>query len=533
MIAKFDARLGRKVAAICVVTAALLSCASISADELRGAVVQSNGKPLAGALVTARAAKGIETTVYSATDGSFVISGLAIGTYTVRARFPGQNDTETDASSGTKSLSIQMRPAADPLAHAPTSTWLSLLPDGDMKYEFILNCATCHEINKEMLWKGGMLLDKEEWAHVISLMKKMDVYSVVPPNFDTDVYATWLADNLNEVTVSRLVPPTPAAAVLADRVRITEYPLPKTGELPHDLVIGPDDRIWVTAFWHSEIWALEPATGHWESFDVSETKDAPAQVRALQFDQQGMLWMVNGGTQSIVRLDPATGEFTTFPVGIYAHDLVIDSSGDIWINDYFSKPERIERLSAKTGEVSVHPLPSSMLPDSEGKPLPYGMQIDAQDRLWSTQLAANTLVRFDTRTEQSKLYQMPEPNSGPRRNAIGIDGSIWIPEFNTGMLTRFDPATEKFERNDLGDSALGPYDVEVDPRSGAVWIAGSLGTMMLRFDPQTKAIEQYPLPTEPAYMRHLAVDSRTGAVWSTYSSLPTAKPKVVRLERTE
>ena len=220
-------------------------------------------------------------------------------------------------------------------------------------------------------------------------------------------------------------------------------------------------------------------------------------------------------------------------MGLYAHDLVIDSNEDIWVNDYFSKPPRIARLSAKTGEVTVYPLPSLTLPGNERKPLPYGMQIDSQDRIWSTQLAANTLVRFDTRAEQSKLYEMPESNSGPRRNAIGIDGSIWIPEFNTGLLTRFDPATEKFERFDLGDSALGPYDVEVDPRSGTVWIAGTLGTMLIRFDPQTKAIERYPLPTEPTYMRHLAVDSKTGAVWSTYASLPTATPKIVRLERTE
>jgi hypothetical protein len=32
-------------------------------------------------------------------------------------------------------------------------------------------------------------------------------------------------------------------------------------------------------------------------------------------------------------------------------------------------------------------------------------------------------------------------------------------------------------------------------------------------------------------MRHLAIDPDTGDVWIAYSSLPTAVPKVVRLQR--
>jgi streptogramin lyase len=114
---------------------------------------------------------------------------------------------------------------------------------------------------------------------------------------------------------------------------------------------------------------------------------------------------------------------------------------------------------------------------------------------------------------------------------VARDGSIWIPEFNTGFLTRFDPQTEKFERYSLGDTALGAYDVVIDDRQNAVWITGSLASSLLRFDMKTRQIEKYPLPTEPAYMRHIQVDPKTGDVWSAYSSLPTAVPKVVRLTR--
>jgi virginiamycin B lyase len=232
-----------------------------------------------------------------------------------------------------------------------------------------------------------------------------------------------------------------------------------------------------------------------------------------------------------VRLNPETRDFQTFKVGMYPHDIVLDSAGNAWVNDYFAKQERIARVAARDGKVTVIPLPSAPRPASEGVPLSYGLQVDAKDRLWSTQLAANTLIRYDIATGESKLYPMPEANSGPRRTAVGPDGRIWIPEFNTGFLACFDPATERFERFDTGLGASGVYDVAVDMRSGDVWLGAALASELIRFDIRTKRFTHYPLPTEPAYMRHLAVDPANGDVWTAYSSLPTAVPKIARLSR--
>ena len=89
-------------------------------------------------------------------------------------------------------------------------------------------------------------------------------------------------------------------------------------------------------------------------------------------------------------------------------------------------------------------IPSADLSEANGLPLPYGLQVDQKDRLWVTMLAANTLVRYDTRTGDAKLYRMPTENAGPRRPGIGPDGILWIPEFAAGKLARFDPETETF-----------------------------------------------------------------------------------------
>jgi len=504
------------------------------ATDLQGRVL-SGDSPLPGAMVTAAALNNIETTVYSDAAGSFRFDRLPAGSYSVRARALGYDDATLNGAGGADGadasapLMLKLQAAQDWRLQAPSSSWLGLLPDGPQRRKFITNCDTCHEVAASRVIKDGAPRDEARWTDAIKLMKSIDVYAMVPPAFDTTRNAHWLAENLSAARIAGMqrpaAPPPPAGTV------ITEYPMPEADELPHDVAMGPDGRLWITAFWHSQVWALDPASGAIERFDVSTDKTQPAQVRALAFDRQGALWVILGGSKSLVRLDPKTRAFKTFPVGMYAHDLVIDSKGDVWVNDYFSKPERIGKLTVATGEVSYYPLPSSNLPEAEGKPLPYGLQIDAQDRLWSTQLSGNTLVRFDTRTGTAKLYPMPEPDSGPRRHAVARDGSVWIPEFNDGFLDRFDPDTERFDRYDLGDSTIGAYDVAVNPVDGSVWITGSLENSLLRFDPRTHAIERYPLPTQKAFMRHLSIDPRDGAVWSAYSSLPTAVPKAVRLVR--
>jgi virginiamycin B lyase len=507
--------------------------AAAAQSVLSGAVLTTDGKPAAGLFVTARnTANSIETTVYTRADGTFAFDKLAPSLYDVRVHHAVYEPatTQADLSTGPKQVDLRATRARDPLARASSAVWFAALPDGDMKREFILNCATCHEIGQSRIYKDGKLRDAASWADGIKMMKALDAYAVIPPDFDTDRYAKWLATALSSERIAALKPPA-TADLAGEQVVITEYPVPQANELPHDLVIGPDRRVWVTAFWNSQMWAMDPATGAFDIYQVNNEPNVIAQVRALEFDRQGMLWMVNGGTSSVVRLDPRTRKYDTFKVDMYAHDLVIDSVGDIWVNDYFSKPERMARLSAKDGKVTVVSLPSANLPTSEGKPLPYGLQVDAADRLWSSQLAANTLALHDIKTGKQKLYKMPDSNAGPRRMAIGLDGKVWIPEFNTGRLTSFHPTMEKFETFDTGDSANGIYDVAVDPRSGDVWLGAALSTELIRFDVKTKRFTRYPLPTEPAYMRHLAIDPQTGDVWSAYSSLPTAVPKVVRLQR--
>ncbi len=498
-----------------------------------GRVADSAGAARSGAMVTARAeATGIETTVFSDAAGRFAFGALDGGRYRLTAKTPAARAASIELvlpDDVSEPLTFTLEPDPDYARSVPSAAWLALLPDGARKREFVLNCGSCHEIGHDRIMRGDAPRSAEDWSAAIALMRAIDVYGLTPPDFDDAAYAAWLAEHLDAEAVASLRPAAPARGE-ALRARFTEYPVPKTPSLPHDLVLGPRGRVWITAFYQNVLWALDPADGGVETFPVNEQPEVMGQVRALAFDGDGALWTLLGGTESVVRLDTASGALRSFPVGMYPHSIELDSAGRIWFNDYLSPRKRIGRLDPAAGGVEVYEIPGVALGAGEGLPLLYGLQVDRHDVVWGTMLAANKLFRFDPASGETELFDMPADNSGPRRPGLGPDGALWIPEFNTGTLARFDPATKTFTRHPLGADTLGPYDVAVDPRRGHVWAAAALGSALVRFDPATGRVDTFPFPTEPAYPRHLAIDPESGDVWTTYSSMPDATPKIVRLE---
>ena len=222
-------------------------------------------------------------------------------------------------------------------------------------------------------------------------MRSIDAYGLTPPDFDDVAYASWLAEHFNADAIASLKPDAaPSGATL--RSRITEYPVPKTPSLPHDLVLGPKGKVWITAFYHNVVWALDPVSGSTTDFLVNEKDEVLGQVRALSFDKNGMLWVLLGGTESLVRLNPNDGSIKTFAVGMYPHSIEIDSSGKLWFNDYISAGERIGSIDPISGELDTFQVPTAGLTKTQGLPLLYGLQIDQDDVLWGTMLAAKQIV---------------------------------------------------------------------------------------------------------------------------------------------
>ena len=495
-----------------------------------GTVVDASGQPLPGVTVTALRPDGVVGhSVVTDTDGRFAFEALPAGTYTLRARRIGFQETALqgwDPSGPQVTLTLPAQP--DVFGQMPSSAFLGLLSDGEEKRAFVLDCAGCHQFDQRIVAPGGALRSHASWVARIQQMIAMaggaSSFPIISPSRDPEATATWLVNHLGDETdpLPTFTPPPPMTGADA-AFSVVEYDIPAGGDLPHDLLPDGQGRLVITGMMTNRMYVLDPTTG------TFSTVPTPAVgPRALDIGPDGTWWVALGGSNTVGAY--RQGAWTTYPIGMYPHDVVLDGQGRLWFNGHFTvNPERMGYLDTTTGQVHTLTVPSPPMPDG-GSTIPYGMRVDQDGLVWMTELRGNRLVRFDPAAEAFTLYDLPTTVSGPRRLAVASDGSLWIPEFAANKLARFDHDTETFQEWALPLPDALPYIARVDPADGSVWVATGAADAVLRFDPAAETWAVHRLPTPKALVRHMEPNPG-GGMWLAYGNSPATDPKVALVRR--
>lgn len=135
---------------------------------------------------------------------------------------------------------------------------------------------------------------------------------------------------------------------------------------------------------------------------------------------------------------------------------------------------------------------------------------DSAGRLWIEQYLSSQVARFDPATNTFAEYDTPMPLSVPGGMAFGPDGGMWMPEVTGNALLRVDPADGSMREYPLPwadalntrASSLPLHlgvglanDVTAGP-DGALWFTlGGLNAIG-RFDLTTHQFAEYPVPNE-------------------------------------
>lgn len=506
-------------------------CERIKDAAFFGVVIDSTQQPLAGALVTAHyPSAGGAVTVTTNAEGQYALPKGFDPASEVTAQYPGFQAAHATAE--TKgNLNFELNQRAQGYVQAPSSAFLSLLPEGEEKRRFILDCTGCHQFDHKIISSGDKPKSHQEWmsriAQMISFSGGYSSFPIMSPSREADETAFWLKryigdpdDGLPEI--DPVMPPTPTTEVV-----ITEYDIPLAYDLPHDLIVDAEGKVVITGMMSQRMYVLDPTTGAYSEVPIPVERASP---RALEIIDDGSWWVLLGSPQKVAHYVPATETWTDFDIGMYPHSIVYDASGRIWFNGHFTKdPELIGYLDTASGEVTTYEVPNQTMPDG-GSTIPYGLRMGPDGTLWATQLVGNRLIKFMPASEQFSLYELPTPYSGPRRPDIAPEGTVWIPEYAANKLARFDPASEAFQEYELPIPDALPYIVRVHPQTQHIWIATAAADAVLRFDPETEQFEVFALPTRSALVRHMDIDAQTGDVWVAYGNSPAVAPKVARIQ---
>lgn len=135
-----------------------------------------------------------------------------------------------------------------------------------------------------------------------------------------------------------------------------------------------------------------------------------------------------------------------------------------------------------------------------GESFPAQIALDAQGRLWITELEGNKLAHFEPGTETWHEYEIPTPDSQPWGLAVDADGDIWFTETSADKIGRLDMDSGTITEPVTLTAGSEPWGVAASGTGAGtvIWFTERAGNKIGKFLPATGELTEYDLETPAA-----------------------------------
>ena len=300
------------------------------------------------------------------------------------------------------------------------------------------------------------------------------------------------------IALSLAVLALPAAA--AD-VSTRSYALPRGGGYPHDVAVSANGLVWYTAQRDGKLGRLEPESGKVDLISLGEG----AAPHGVIIGPDAAPWVTEGGTNSIVRVDPQTRAVKRWPLPperkwANLNTATFDKRGRIW---FTGQSGVYGRLDPATGVMDVWDAPRGRGP--------YGITSTPGGDVYFASLAGSYIARVDLENGAATVIEPPTKNQGARRVWSDSTGRIWVSEWNSGNVSVYDPTAKTWKTWRLPGDSPHTYAVYVDERD-VVWLSDFGANAVVRFEPTTEKFQVFPSDARGANVRQML--GRPGEVWA-------------------
>ena len=250
------------------------------------------------------------------------------------------------------------------------------------------------------------------------------------------------------------------------------------GAAPHGVIIGPDGAPWITDGGQNAIVRVDPADTKVSLFRLPATADN-ANLNTAAFDRKKTL--VYGFAGIYGSLDPRSGEITVFksPRGAGPYGMTATPKGDIWYASLAGN--HIARIDIDSGQANIVEAPT---PRQGARRL----WSDSQGRIWVSEWNSGHLSMHNPADGSWKSWKLPGSNPSPYAVYVDNIDKVWVTDFSANTILRFDPKTETFSA--FASDTSGANMRQLNGRPGEVW-GGASGTDRLVMIRGRDAIHHY------------------------------------------
>ena len=525
----------------------------------------------------------LEVTRFSNANGTLAFPDSDVA-YEYRFRKPGYKDVRLSAanvaasSSATPGLSVTMVRELDLRMLAeqkPSNVWLSQLDIGggdELRQHFGLNCAFCHQQASPFMRAERSV---DEWLTVID---RMGGYGARVAGDLRQPLAEGLTAGYQKLNASVASLPEPRIwdAELSES-QIQEWPIGDGFSQMHDFILHPNGMVYVGDNLQDRIYEVSPETGVYTVYKIPhKAEDKLGGFLGNRFKaygkinnylgvhsfavspKDGHIFITPSMQRALLEFDPKTKTFTRHEMkrGFYPHTIRTDEQDRVWFTlalssqvamwdrekkvfTYYDIPARNfkEWLTIKLLPLifwldpETRPMPS-VDRESSGLPMPYGIDVAPDGRVWFARLYANDFGYINPSTEEVTVVDAKV--IGPRRLRVDANNRVWMVSFQTGLLVMYDSESETLTEYTLPVKSEFPYALNVDRERRAVWVNGNQSDTIMRFDMATEAWQVYPMPRRRTFTRDIEI-AEDGSVYTTNSHFPSwqiedAQPTLIHIQ---
>jgi streptogramin lyase/mono/diheme cytochrome c family protein len=248
------------------------------------------------------------------------------------------------------------------------------------------------------------------------------------------------------------------------------------------------------------MWLADPFSKRWLSYDIANDKWTdwlfPMDPKENQIPGANPVVHYNGTITDTIR-----GQVQGNSLVINPHDNMI----------YMSGPGSIRRLDPATGEWSTWDSPTWLA--TKKNPGGYGITVDGKNRIWEAENLVDKLARYTPATGEVEVFDL-ESGSYPRRMDYDNNGNVFVGLWGASKILKIDAGTEEMSLIQPPIRYNGAYSIDIDKSTNLLWVTFQTADYIARYNEETEEWLMLPLPQAESDVRRIEVDQNSpNRVW--------------------